>query len=141
MNKEIRDMKRYIKSLCLGLVMAFVSTTAIAQNQTVTGQVVDENGEAVIGASVTLASDKSKGTVTDFDGNYSLSVPKGEKITITSIGYMPQTVKPGGKIQLQVDSQSLEEVVVVGYGTQKKAHLTGSVAALLLSLCGRIAGA
>ena len=121
-------MKRYIKSLCLGLLMAFSATTVMAQNQTVTGQVVDENGEAVIGASVTLASDKSKGTITDFDGNYSLSVPKGEKITITYIGYMPQTVKPGGKIQLQVDSQSLDEVVVVGYGTQKKAHLTGSVA-------------
>ena len=113
--------------ICVGL-MLMCSATAVAQNQTVTGQVVDENGEAVIGASVTLASDKSKGTITDFDGNYSLSVPKGEKITITYIGYMPQTVKPGGKIQLQVDSQSLDEVVVVGYGTQKKAHLTGSVA-------------
>ena len=107
--------------------MAFASMPAMAQDQVVKGQVVDENGEPVIGASVTLASDKSKGTVTDFDGNYQLSVPKGGKITITYIGYMPQTIKPGGKTQLQVDSQSLEEVVVVGYGSQKKAHLTGSV--------------
>ena len=120
-------MKHKILSFGFGLLMAFASMPAMAQDQVVKGQVVDENGEPVIGASVTLASDKSKGTVTDFDGNYQLSVPKGGKITITYIGYMPQTIKPGGKTQLQVDSQSLEEVVVVGYGSQKKAHLTGSV--------------
>ena len=112
--------------ICLGLMMLF-SAPAMAQNQTVKGQVVDENGEPVIGASVVLAGDKSKGTVTDLDGNYVLTIPKDAKITITYIGYMPQTVKPGGKTQLQVDNQSLEEVVVVGYGSQKKAHLTGSV--------------
>ena len=121
-------MKHKILSFGFGLLMAFASMPAMAQDQVVKGQVVDENGEPVIGASVTLASDKSKGTVTDFDGNYQLSVPKGGKITITYIGYMPQTIKPGGKTQLQVDSQSLEEVGVVGYGSQKKAHLTGSVA-------------
>ena len=120
-------MKHKILSFGFGLLMAFASMPAMAQDQVVKGQVVDENGEPVIGASVTLASDKSKGTVTDFDGNYQLSVPKGGKITITYIGYMPQTIKPGGKTQLQVDSQSLDEVVVVGYGSQKKAHLTGSV--------------
>ena len=120
-------MRHKILSFGFGLLMAFASMPAMAQDQVVKGQVVDENGEPVIGASVTLASDKSKGTVTDFDGNYQLSVPKGGKITITYIGYMPQTIKPGGKTQLQVDSQSLEEVVVVGYGSQKKAHLTGSV--------------
>ena len=120
-------MKHKILSFGFGLLMAFASMPAMAQDQVVKGQVVDENREPVIGASVTLASDKSKGTVTDFDGNYQLSVPKGGKITITYIGYMPQTIKPGGKTQLQVDSQSLEEVVVVGYGSQKKAHLTGSV--------------
>ena len=106
--------------------MAFAAMPALAQDQIVKGQIVDENGEPIIGASVTLASNKAKGTITDFDGNYQLSVPKGEKVTITFIGYMPQTVKPGGKVQLQVDSQSLDEVVVVGYGSQKKAHLTGS---------------
>ena len=120
-------MKRYIKSIVLGLLM-IVAAPAAAQNQTVSGQVVDENGEPVIGASVVLAGDKSKGTITDFDGNYSLSVPKGGKVTITYIGYLPQTVKAGGKVQLVEDKQSLDEIVVVGYGTQKKAHLTGSVA-------------
>ena len=120
-------MKHKILSISLSLLMAFAAMPALAQDQVVKGQVVDENGEPVIGASVTLANNKSKGTVTDFDGNYQLSVPKGGKITITYIGYLPQTVKPGGKVQLQIDSQSLDEVVVVGYGSQKKAHLTGSV--------------
>ena len=120
-------MKHKILSISLSLLMAFAAMPALAQDQVVKGQVVDENGEPVIGASVTLANNKSKGTVTDFDGNYQLSGPKGGKITITYIGYLPQTVKPGGKVQLQIDSQSLDEVVVVGYGSQKKAHLTGSV--------------
>ena len=118
------NIKRFLSIFCVAFMCCL---TISAQNQTVKGQVVDENGEPVIGASVTLANDKSKGTVTDLDGYYTLSVPKNEKITITYIGYMPQTIKPGGKTQLQVDNQSLEEVVVVGYGSQKKAHLTGSV--------------
>ena len=107
--------------------MAFFTIPAFAQNQTVTGTVVDELGEPVIGATVTEAGTKNA-TVTDFDGNYKISVPKGAKVTITYIGYLPQTVKPGGTVSLQEDRQSLEEVVVVGYGSQKKAHLTGSVA-------------
>lgn len=116
-----------IHHISLGLMLMF-SASALAQNQTVKGKVVDENGEPIIGASVTLADDKTKGVVTDFDGNYTISVPANAKITITYIGYMPQTVKAGGTVQLQEDNQSLDEVVVVGYGSQKKAHLTGSVA-------------
>jgi TonB-linked SusC/RagA family outer membrane protein len=119
-------MKKYIKSLSLSLMLMFSAST-MAQNQTVTGTVVDELGEPVIGATVKVDGDKSKGTVTDFDGNYKLTVPTGAKVTITYIGYMPVTVKPGGTVKLQEDKQTLEEVVVVGYGSQKKAHLTGSV--------------
>ncbi len=120
-------MKKYIVSLCLSVVMSLFSLSAFAQNQTVTGTVLDEAGEPVIGATVTVAGTKTA-TITDFDGNYKLSVPKGAKVTITYIGYLPQTVNPGGTVKLEEDKQSLEEVVVVGYGTQKKAHLTGSVA-------------
>ena len=119
-------MKRYIKNLCLGM-MLMCSASALAQNQTVTGQVLDELGEPVIGATVTVAGTKNA-TVTDLDGNYKISVPKGGKVTISYIGYLTQTVTPGGTVSLQEDKQSLEEVVVVGYGSQKKAHLTGSVA-------------
>lgn len=114
----------------MGFIMALFAVPALAQNQTVKGTVVDENGEPIIGASVRVNDKNGKGTgvITDFDGNYTLSVPKGAKVTITYIGYVPQTVTPGGKVQLKEDTQNLEEVVVVGYGVQKKAHLTGSVA-------------
>jgi len=119
--------KKLIFSLCLGVFMSFFSLSAFAQNQTVTGTVLDENGEPVIGATVTVAGTKTA-TITDFDGNYKLSVPKGAKVTITYIGYLTKTVTPGGTVKMEEDKQSLEEVVVVGYGSQKKAHLTGSVA-------------
>ena len=119
-------MKRYIKTLCLGL-MLMSSASVMAQDQTVTGKVLDELGEPVIGATVTVAGTKNA-TVTDLDGNYKIAVPKNGKVTISYIGYLPQTVKPGGTVSLQEDKQSLEEIVVVGYGSQKKAHLTGSVA-------------
>ena len=118
-------MKKYIKTLCLGVVLMF-SASALAQNQTVTGTVIDELGEPVIGATVTVVGEKTA-TITDMDGNYKIAVPKGKKVTITYIGYMPATVVPGGTVKLEEDKQTLEEVVVVGYGTQKKAHLTGSV--------------
>lgn len=118
-------MKRYIKTLCLGM-MLMLSASAFAQNQTVTGTVVDELGEPVIGATVTVAGTKTA-TVTDLDGNYKISAPAGSKVVISYIGYLPMTVKPGGKVQLQEDKQNLQEVVVVGYGSQKKAHLTGAV--------------
>ena len=119
-------MKRYIKTLCLGMILMF-SASALAQNETVTGTVLDELGEPVIGATVTVEGTKTA-TVTDLDGNYKIDVPKGKKITISYIGYMPVTVAAGGTVKLEEDKQTLEEVVVVGYGSQKKAHLTGSVA-------------
>jgi TonB-dependent SusC/RagA subfamily outer membrane receptor len=119
-------MKHKIFSLCLGMMLMF-SASALAQNKTVTGTVLDELGEPVIGATVMVDGDKSKATVTDFDGNYKLTVPADAKVTISYIGYITTTVKPGGTVKLQEDKQTLEEVVVVGYGTQKKAHLTGSV--------------
>ena len=114
-----------MKTLCLSL-MLMCSASALAQNQTITGTVLDELGEPVIGATVTVAGTKNA-TVTDMDGNYKISAPAGSKVTISYIGYMPLTVKAGGTVSLQEDKQTLEEVVVVGYGTQKKAHLTGSV--------------
>ena len=79
-------MKKYIKTLCLGVVLMF-SASALAQNQTVTGTVIDELGEPVIGATVTVVGEKTA-TITDMDGNYKIAVPKGKKVTITYIGYM-----------------------------------------------------
>lgn len=118
--------KQIIISFCLAL-MAFFATPALAQNQKVTGTVVDDKGEPIIGASVMVAGEKGKGTVTDLDGNYSLDMPANGKVTISYIGFVSQTVKPGGTVTLKEDSQSLEEVVVVGYGVQKMKNVTGAV--------------
>ena len=120
--------KKFIISLCFG-AMALVATPALAQNRApIQGTVVDENGDPIIGASVRIEGQKDGAVITDLDGKYTIQAPKGAKITITYIGYEPMTVTAGGRVQLKEDSQNLDELVVVGYGVQKKAHLTGSVA-------------
>lgn len=121
-------MKRnIIISICVGL-LALVAMPSAAQSQTFTGTVVDENGDPIIGASVMVVGKSNTGVITDFNGNYTITAPAGSKVVISYIGYTSLTVRPGGKVQMKEDSQNLEEVVVVGYGLQKKAHLTGSVA-------------
>lgn len=118
--------RKVIISLCISF-MALFAMPAFAQNQTVKGTVVDDKGEPIIGASVVIAGQAGSGVITDLDGNYSIQAPKGSKVTISYIGYLSQTVTPGGRVQLKEDAQNLEEVVVVGYGVQKKAHLTGAI--------------
>lgn len=107
--------------------MAFAASPVLAQNTDIRGTVVDEHGEPIIGASVRVEG-QDGGVITDLDGNYVIKAPKGAKVTITYIGYEPMTVTGGGRVQMKEDSQNLGELVVVGYGVQKKAHLTGSVA-------------
>lgn len=101
----------------------------VQQTNTVTGQVVDETGETVIGASVVVEG-TTNGTITDFDGKFTLNVPKGKKIVVSFVGYASQTiaVQPGKtiKVILKEDSKMLDEVVVVGYGTQRVKDLTGA---------------
>lgn len=118
--------RKFIASLCFGF-MAFAAVPALAQNMDIKGTVVDQNGEPIIGASVRVEGQKG-GVITDLDGNYIIKAPKGAKVTASYIGYIPQTVTAGGRVQLKEDAQNLDELVVVGYGVQKKAHLTGSVA-------------
>ncbi|MDD3358624.1 MAG: TonB-dependent receptor plug domain-containing protein, partial [Parabacteroides sp.] len=100
------------------------------QNKKVTGAITDERGEAIIGANVMVKGSKS-GTITDIDGNFSLDVPDGAILQISYIGYLSQEVPVGGKSSLKIvireDTQRLDEVIVVGYGTQKKVNLTGAV--------------
>lgn len=99
----------------------------VQQNEvTVKGVVKDANGEAIIGASVIEKSNAKNGTVTDIDGNYTLKVKRGATLTISYIGYISQETK-GGNIILEEDLKSLNEVVVIGYGTQKKADVTSAV--------------
>lgn len=119
-------MKReYIKTLAFGMALT-CAVPAMAQNKVVQGTVLDDLGEPVIGATVKVAGTKTA-VITDMDGNYKLSVPKGGKVTVSYIGFKDATTN-GGTIKLIADDKTLQEVVVVGYGTQKKAHLTGSVA-------------
>ena len=120
------------KFLFLILALFGLMLQATAQT-TVTGIVKDSSGEAIIGASV-IVTGTTNGTVTDFDGNFTLKANQGDELTISYIGYVNQTVKVSGSgpftIILKEDNEILEEVVVVGYGTQKKANLTGSVSSV-----------
>ena len=103
---------------------------AVEQERIVTGTVVDEHGEPLIGVSVMMKG-SSKGAVTDLDGKFSLSVPSNSTLVISYIGYQTQEIKVGNKrtvsVALVPDDQLLDEVVVVGYGTVKKRDLTGAV--------------
>lgn len=104
------------------------------RNITVKGVVVDAGGEPVIGASVQLKGAAGVGTITDVDGKFTLSVPANGVLQISYIGYKTTEVRVNGqaglKVTLQEDTETLDEVVVVGYGIQKKASVTGSVAAI-----------
>lgn len=108
------------------------SVSGIQQNKkTVNGTVKDENGEPIIGANV-MVKGTTDGTVTDIDGHFSLNVKKGDLLEISYIGYLSSEIEIGNEqslaIVLKEDTKTLDEVVVVGYGTQKKGNLTGSIA-------------
>ena len=133
--------KQFIFSAMLGLcafggtaVYAAPDMVAVAQSQTikVKGQVIDELGEPLLGATI-LIKDGKGGTTTDLDGNFQLDVPGDAVLVISYVGYKNREVAVRNRailepIQMEPDNQLLEQVVVVGYGTQKKADLTGSVA-------------
>lgn len=110
------------------------ATEKPGEKQRISGIITDENGEAVIGASVTEKGTQNA-TVTDVNGHYELYVPKSCALQVSYIGYLTQTIKVGNKghhinIQLKEDAHSLDEVVVVGYGQMKKSDLTGSVSSV-----------
>ena len=121
----MKHLKRFVASALL----VMVSTIMCAQKIEVSGTVVDETGEAIIGASI-IEKGTSNATISDFDGNFKLSTSSGAKIVVSYIGFITQelNVKPTMKIVIKEDAQSLQEVVVTGYTTQRKADLTGSVA-------------
>jgi TonB-linked SusC/RagA family outer membrane protein len=102
--------------------------------QAITGNVVDQTGEPVIGATV-MEKGASNGTVTDFDGNFTLKVEAGKTLVFSYIGYQTQELpaQNGMKVTMQDDALSLNEVVVTGYTTQRKADLTGAVSVVSVS--------
>ena len=119
-----------------GLLVAFAlsSVLVFAQTKTVTGTVIDEMGEPVIGANVIVVG-TTNGATTDIDGNFSIQdVAEGASLKVTYIGYKEQIIPVAGKatfnIALAEDRDELDEVVVIGYGTVKKRDLTGAVASV-----------
>ena len=114
-------------SIMLMLMALMMSVTSFAQG--LKGNVIDENGEPVIGATVAEKSNPKNATITDFDGNFVVNVKAGQIITISYIGYETQEkpAKNGMTIRLQPDNKVLDEVVVVGYGVQKKSSVTGAI--------------
>lgn len=117
--------------LMLGYLF-IVSMSVFAQNNTVSGIVKDSNGEPLLGVSVTVKQGKATtGTVTDINGRYQVKANENATIEFSFIGYKTVTMQADQKVInviLEDDNQLLDEVVVVGYGTQKKANLTGAVA-------------
>ena len=125
----MKEKRKWFFSLCLMLA----SSLAWAQSGTVTvtGQVTDQQNEPLIGVTVLVDGQTTGGTVTDFDGNYSIKAASNATLKFSYIGYQDQKVAVGGKtvinVKMKEDAELLEEVVVVGYGTQKKESLTGAV--------------
>lgn len=123
---------------CFRFLLAFsillFSIPVNAQQKSIKGTVVDASGLPVIGANITLSGNKSVGSITDINGEFELSVPENSVLEISFIGYKNQTLKINDKdfykITLQEDAERLEEVVVVGYGTQKKVNLTGAISVI-----------
>ncbi|MDR0866812.1 MAG: TonB-dependent receptor [Candidatus Symbiothrix sp.] len=129
-------MKNIINSKLIKflILFLFIPLGLAAQNVSVNGSVRDKSGETLPGATVTVKG-TATGTVTDFDGNYSVSVPNNNAVLVFSyLGYLDQEITVGSRRTIDVtlleDSKTLDEVVVVGYGTMKRKDLTGSVASI-----------
>jgi TonB-linked SusC/RagA family outer membrane protein len=130
------EKKYLILSIILSSILAFACALPVQaqQSRKVTGIIVGEDEKPIIGATVKV-SGTNAGTITDVDGRFTLSVPVNGKLDVSYLGYISQTVSnlKDPRIVLKEDVMKLDEVVVVGYGTQKKAHLTGSVASVATS--------
>lgn len=126
-------MKRNVVSrfLLLWVVGMLLSVQVFAQGLTVKGVVKDNTGMGVIGANI-LVKGTTNGTITDFDGNFTLEAKKGDVIVISFIGYKTQELPVAAtmNVTLQDDTEVLDDVVVIGYGSVKKNDATGSVTAV-----------
>ncbi len=121
------------KLLLVGTLFAAMPAGLLAQQIQVQGVVTDPAGETVIGAAI-MQKGTDNGTITDIDGNFSISVPADATLTVSSIGFLTQDVAVNGQTMLTItpmeDVQTWNEVVVVGYGTMRKSDLTGAVGSL-----------
>lgn len=121
------------KATMIILLCFWVALPISAQLRMVQGTVIDSSGEPVIGANVKVNGSSTRGTITDINGEFKIEASTKEKLTISYIGYLDVVVSAANvtlRVTMQDDNKTLEEVVVVGYGTQKKATLTGAVSAV-----------
>ncbi|AUI48713.1 TonB-dependent receptor [Bacteroides fragilis] len=155
LSKEV-GLKYTINDRQITITKAPTETPQQEKKTKITGQVLDENGEGVPGANVTIKGNNSLGAVTNIEGNFTLMAPENSTLIASFIGYTPVEIQLKGKkivvFKLTPDAQALEEVVVVGFGTQKKASVVGAVQSikpaelrvpssnLSTSFAGRIAG-
>lgn len=152
----MESTNHYLRTIGLLFLFSFMSMWAYAQTISVQGIVKDPKGEPIIGASV-VEPGTTNGTMTDIDGGYTIQVSPQGKLTVSFIGYQSQTIDVSGRNRIDVvlneDNRMLDEVVVVGYGTQRKEAVTGSVASMrgdvlrevqtgnvTSALAGRVAG-
>ena len=133
MRKQVLFSAMLMLGMTGGLTLTSVPAMASVTQQTikVKGQVVDQDGEPLIGATVKVKGSQT-GAVTDFDGNFTIDAASNATLVISYVGFKDREIAVRGravidKIQMESDSQVLDQLVVVGYGTQKKADLTGSV--------------
>lgn len=135
-NQEQKSLKksRFAPRQMFFLIAFFMmSILTYAQNKTVTGTITDNTGEPIIGATILVKGTKT-GTISDLDGRFSIETTAGSKLNISYVGYVSEEITIGNKTSLDIvlreASTELDAVVVVGYGTQKKATLTGAVSAV-----------
>ena len=130
MKGKQRTLLNSIGKLALLLLFSLLATALSAQNKKISGKVIDEKHQPVLGASVVVKG-TTKGTTTDFDGNFTIDVPAKATLSVSFIGYHTQNVAVGNQNQLTIvlkeEQEQLDEVVVVGYGTVRKKDLTGAV--------------
>ena len=152
----MRSTNHYLRTISLLFLFSLLPVWALAQSITLQGTVQDATGEPIIGASV-VETGTTNGTMTDTGGNYTIQVSSQSKLSVSFIGFWPQTIDVAGRnrinVVLEEDNKMLEEVVVVGYGTQRREAVTGSVASMrgdvlrevqtgnvTSALAGRVAG-
>ena len=137
-------MKQILRSLLGTVLCTFLMTSvAFAQNITVKGTVTDASGAPIPGAFVAVQN-TTTGTITDLDGNYSISVARNATFEVSFMGYITEIVPVDGKTTINVtlneDAQSIEETVVIGYGTAKKSDVTGSISSISQDVLKQIPG-
>src|SRR5665647_1659186 len=130
-NQKSNEMK---KTIALIFILCLVIQVTYAQKRTLTGTVRDKTTSEPLPGVTIIEKGTTNGSITDIDGNFKVSIAPGSVIVVSFIGMIPKEIKPGKStnlvIELETSIQEMSEVVVVGYGTQKKANLTGAVASI-----------